>query len=129
MQLDTIALPDDLLWIDEFRWNPVEQSTERSLTGALLVQEGQLKQGRPITLSGKGEAGWVTRQTVKSLLALSKSAGLSFDLTLPDNRTFTVIFDRSSGAPVEAEQVMTAAYPTDDDFYFLTLRLLTVEPV
>ena len=34
MQLDTITLPDDLLWINEFEWNPVEQTTERSLTGA-----------------------------------------------------------------------------------------------
>ena len=33
MKLDTIILPDDLLWINEFEWNPVEQTTERSLTG------------------------------------------------------------------------------------------------
>ena len=60
MQLDTITLPDDLLWINEFEWNPVKQNTERSLTGALLVQEGQLINGRPIFLSGNGEAGWVS---------------------------------------------------------------------
>ena len=35
MQLDDITLPDDLLWINEFDWNPVAQSTERSLSGAL----------------------------------------------------------------------------------------------
>ncbi len=57
MQLGTITLPDDLLWINEFEWNPVEQSTERSLTGALLVQEGQFNYVRPIELSGNGEAG------------------------------------------------------------------------
>ena len=67
MQLDDITLPDDLLWINEFDWNPVAQSTERSLTGALLVQERQLIHGRPIVLSGNGEAGWVSRLTVKSL--------------------------------------------------------------
>ena len=32
MQLDSITLPDDLLWIDEFEWNPVEQTTDRSLS-------------------------------------------------------------------------------------------------
>ena len=42
MILDTITLPDDLLWINEFEWNPVKQTTERRLTGALLVQEEQL---------------------------------------------------------------------------------------
>ena len=129
MQLDTITLPDDLLWINEFEWNPVEQTTERSLTGALLIQEGQLTHGRPIELSGNGEAGWVSRLTVKSLFALSKAANKTMTLTLPDNRQFSVIFDRSNGAPVEAQQVLPFAYPEDSDQYLLTLRLLTVETV
>ena len=129
MLLDTITLPDDLLWINEFDWNPVEQTTERSLTGALLVQEGQLNHGRPIVLSGNGEAGWVSRLTVKNLFALSKAASKTMALTLPDNRQFSVIFDRSNGAPIEAQQVLPFAYPDDNDQYLLTLRLLTVKTV
>ena len=126
MILDTITLPDDLLWINEFEWNPVEQTTERSLTGALLVQEGQVTYGRPIVLSGGSEAGWVSRLAVKNLFALSKAANKTMTLTLPDSRQFTVIFDRSNGAPVEAQQVLPFAYPEDSDQYLLTLRLLTV---
>ncbi|WP_422463726.1 hypothetical protein [Endozoicomonas sp. ALB115] len=126
MQLDTITLPDDLLWINEFEWNPVEQTTERSLAGALLVQEGQLVHGRSIVLSGNGEAGWVSRLTVKSLFALSKAVSKTMTLRLPDNREFSVIFDRSNGAPIEAQQLMPFAYPDDSDQYLLTLRLLTV---
>ena len=44
----------------------------------------------------------------------------------PDNRQFPVIFDRSNGAPVESQQVLSFAYPEDGDQYLLTLRLLTV---
>ena len=123
MQLDDNTLPDDLLWINEFDSNPVAQSTERSLSWAFLVQEGQLSHGRSIVLSGNGEAGWVSRLTVKNLYALSEVAN---SMTLPDNRQFSVIFDRSNGAPVEAQQVMPFAYPEDNDQYLLTLRLLTV---
>ena len=47
-------------------------------------------------------------------------------ITLPDSRQFSVIFDRSNGAPVEAQQVLPFAYPEDNEQYFLTLRLLTV---
>ena len=126
MQLDTIILPDDLLWINEFDWNSVEQNVERSLTGALLVQEAQLTHGRPKVLSGNGEAGWVSRLTIKKLFALSKAANKAMSLTLPDGRQFSVIFDRSNGAPIEAEQVLPFAYPEDGDVYLLTLRLLTV---
>ncbi|WP_420795629.1 hypothetical protein, partial [Endozoicomonas atrinae] len=64
MQLDSITLPDDLLWINEFDWNPVEQSQERTLTGALLIQEQSKQYGRSIELSGGQDAGWVTRSTV-----------------------------------------------------------------
>ena len=127
MQLDDITLPDDLLWINEFDWNPVAQSTERSLTGALLVQEEPLTHGRSVVLSGNGEAGWVSRLTVQNLYALSKAANKTMTLTLPDSRQFTVIFDRSNRAPVEAQQVMPFAYPDDDNQYLLTLRLLTFQ--
>ena len=127
MQLDDITLPDDLLWINEFDWNPVAQSTERSLTGALLVQEEPFAHGRSVVLSGNGEAGWVSRLTVQNLYALSKAANKTMTLTLPDSRQFTVIFDRSNRAPVEAQQVMPFAYPEDNDQYLLTLRLLTVQ--
>ena len=72
------------------------------------------------------EAGWVSRLTVKNLFALSKAANKTMTLTLPDSRQFTVIFDRSNGAPVEAQQVLPFAYPEDSDQYLLTLRLLTV---
>ena len=126
MQLDTIILPDDLLWINEFDWNSVEQNVERSLTGALLVQEAQLTHGRPIVLSGNGEAGWVSRLTVKSLYALSKAANKTMSLTLPDGRQFSVIFDRANGSGVETRQLMPFAYPDDDDLYLVTLRLITV---
>lgn len=93
MQLDSITLPEDMLRIDEFYWNPVAQTNKCSLTGALLIQEGQLSPGCSIVLSGRGEAGWVSRLTVKSLYALSEAANKAMTLTLPDKRRFTVIFE------------------------------------
>lgn len=129
MKLDIITLPDDLLWINEFDWNPVEQSTERSLTGALLVQEQQQSFGRPIQLTGGDDAGWVSRSTVVGLLALSAIANKVMTLTLPDLRTYSVIFDRQSGRSIEAHQVIPFAYPDDDFQYSIILRLMTVEPV
>ena len=40
MILDTITLPDDLLWINEFEWNPVKQTTDRRLTGVFWFRKG-----------------------------------------------------------------------------------------
>ena len=126
MQLDTITLPDDLLWINEFEWNPVVQSQERSLTGALLVQEQAKLQGRPIELTGGQQAGWVARKTVLKLQDLIAAPDKVMILTLPDMRQLNVIFDRSSGSPVSATQVLEEAYPADNSYYHLSLRLITV---
>ena len=98
MMLDDIELPDDLLWVNEFDWNPVEQSQERSLNGALLVQEQGKQYGRSIVLSGGEEAGWVSRSVVIDLFALSSIANKVMTLTLADLRQYSVIFDRSRAA-------------------------------
>ena len=54
---------------------------------------------------------------VKNLYALSEAANKSMTLMLPDNRQFSVIINRSNGAPVEAQQVMPFACPEDNDRY------------
>ncbi len=126
MTLDSITLPDDLLWINEFDWNPVAQNTDRSLTGGLLVQEQSKNYGRSIELSGGEEAAWVSRTVVMNLLALSQIANKVMTLTLPDLRQYTVIFDRSTGSPIEARQILPYAYPGDDYYYSLRIRLLTI---
>ncbi|MCW7551815.1 hypothetical protein NX722_04000 [Endozoicomonas gorgoniicola] len=127
MTLDDIELPDDLLWVNEFDWNPVEQTTERSLTGSLLVQEQSLKHGRPIELSGNEESGWVPRSTVEALLQVSQTPNKVMTLTLSDSRTFPVIFDRRNGSPIQARQVLPFAYPDENYQYSLTIRLFTID--
>ena len=102
-------------------------STDRSLSGALLVQEQAVKHGRPIELSGGEDAGWVDRATVEQLIALSLVPNKVMTLTTADLRQFSVIFDRSGGAPVEAQQIMPFAYPDDSYQYSLSIRLLTVQ--
>ena len=47
---NALTLPGDLIWIDEFQWNPVERATEYAVTGALVVDVGERLAGRPITL-------------------------------------------------------------------------------
>ncbi|GAA4650994.1 hypothetical protein GCM10023116_32770 [Kistimonas scapharcae] len=127
MTLDDIELPDDLLWVNEYQWQPVAQETERTLTGALLVQEQAKRYGQEIELAGE-QSGWVSRSTVEALKMLEAEVGKVMTLTLPDTRTFQVIFDRSNGAAVEARQVLPYAYPDNDYLYSLTIRLLTVAP-
>ncbi len=116
--LDSIQLPGDLHWSDEI-WSPVQQERKQSLTGSLLVEEDSVLAGRPITLEGSETAAWVSRQIVLDLLALAETPGMEMTLTLEDGRTFTVMFNREHGQPVEAEPVVIELPQQAGDEYVL----------
>lgn len=48
--LGALVLPSGLVWSDEFAWTPVAQNIERTLTGALVIEEATKTAVRPITL-------------------------------------------------------------------------------
>jgi hypothetical protein len=133
--LDGIELPDDMWWSDEFNAWRVGQNVRTSLTGALIVQEGALQAGRPITLESQqiGSA-WiapVTLDVLRALQAKEQVAGATpFVLTLPGHNTgsrdFDVIWRRTSGPAIEARPIRFAIPQLDGDYYAVTLRLMTV---
>lgn len=129
--LDLAADPtlggDQLEWTDEFDWTPIAQEQERSLTGALLVQQGSKLHGRPITLKSNGGA-WFRLDTVRSLEVLRDIPGKVMPLELPDGRTFSVIFEHSNGAPLKATPLWRQVAPGADYLYEIELHLITVAP-
>lgn len=122
-----IALDDHHEWSDEFKWSAVEQEQDRSLSGALIVQEGVKKYGRPITLAANNAA-WTPLAVVRQLEELRDQLGLVMPLELADGRTFHVIFNRVDGDPLEAQQLVREVEPGPDADYLITLRLITVPP-
>lgn len=123
--LNGISLPADLVWSDEFAWTPVEQAKTYTLDGALLVESQVRQAGRPITLSGGEDRGWVTRDVVALLYALAQTVKDDLALTLADGRQFTCAFRHGEGA-IEARPVVPLGPPGSGDYYTLTLRLMAV---
>lgn len=128
-----LALPDNLVWQDEYAWTPVAQSLEYSLSGAVLFEESTKLAGRPVTLSGGPQWAWLTRTELETLRTLLDEAALSLTLTLHDARTLTVTPDRSGTGPVEVEAlpVIAGSGPADPSgttqYALLRLKLLTLE--
>ncbi len=118
--LASVTLPDNLYWADEFQWEPVAQSSERTLSGALVVEETAKAKGRPITLEGA----WLDRTTVQDLKALADQAATDMTLELPDGRTFTVLFRRSDAPTIEAMPLFPISEPATDTLYSVTIRLM-----
>lgn len=91
--LGTIALPDNLIWEDEFAWSPVTRTLRRHPGGWYIERTAAANNPRPITLVG-GRQGltswaWITRANLLTLQALLEQAG-PHRLTLHDARAFDV---------------------------------------
>lgn len=127
LSIDSLELPADLLWQDEFEWDSVTQKADRSVTGALLLQEGQMLHGRPITLVGTDRTAWMSRAGLLALQALADEVDTDHTLTLGDGRTVEVRFRRPA---FKARPVIEYAVPVDSDPYVVEfIHLLTLGPI
>lgn len=123
--LGALQLPRGMVWVDEFSWGSVEKSAEYSVTGALLIDAAVRQSGRPITLRGDANAGWIRRSALEALRALASADPVGEHLlTLADGRAFTVQF--APGEPIEASPVSRPELPPDTHPYVATLRLIEV---
>ena len=112
-----VQLPQDLEWVDEFSWSPIQQNIETTLTGALVVQESKQLRGRPITLVGKEDMAWITRAVGDQLSTMRNTAALTMILEFVeynvDNDTYgtvklsyNVMFRHYEPPPLELESVL-----------------------
>lgn len=119
-----VTFPQDLIWTDEFAWSAIAQSTPaRTLSGALIIQQGTKLAGRPITLGG--EWVWHRRADLLTLQSWTAVPELQMTLTHYDQRTFNVIF-RSHETAIDASPVLYLTPEDPGEPYQATLNLMTV---
>lgn len=125
--LEEIVLPD-LLWQDEFDWEPVKTSATWGVEGSLILQKGVKLAGRPITLRSPGDdMGWVLREVLLALYSWAADPTTQMTLYLekaPDTRSFVVQFGESPA--INASPVKGWADHQTDDNYVLELKLIQV---
>lgn len=125
--ITTITLPESLQWENEFNFSPVTQDVKRTIGGGLIIQEGALLHGVPITLEG-GENVWCTRDTIKDVATIASVAGKELVLTLSDGRVFNVIFRRDDGSPFSAVPLWRKNVQVDaDKMKRLVLKFYTIQ--
>lgn len=117
----TIYLPEEYLWVDEYSWAPPVHSSDYTLSGAQVIQTAVRLAGRPITLQGENDSGWIDITTLNQLHALASVEGKTMTLTLADARSFQVMFNHDGGAVIDAKQIARGI-----NTYYLTIRLIEV---
>lgn len=128
--LDGITLSGSLIWSDEHDWDPYLQTSTPTLTGAVIIEESMRSgAGRPVTLKGGEDFGWLTHAQLTAVRAL-RTAGRVMTLVLHDGRSLQVVWNYSGGPAIEAkplpQYLTTAAYAPDAQFHNVTLRFLQV---
>ena len=122
---ETIALPDDMQWQDELEWSAVAQAApQRTLSGALVIQQGVRQNGRPVTLAG--DWAWHKKADLLRLREWGDVPELVMTLAHPDGRSFDVIFRLHEKQFAKAEAVAFCAPETDETPYLATINLMTV---
>lgn len=121
--LDTVILPDELIWIDEFNWNPIRAEQKITLSGKRNLFESILENesGRPITLSSSDS--WIDRQDLITLFNLTKIKDKIMTLILNDNSEYQVRFRHIDSPVIEYEALLNTAWADNDTIYVLTLKL------
>jgi uncharacterized membrane protein len=120
-----LTLPADLLWVDEFDWNPVQSSEPTfSVDGAQLIDSGLKLAGRPITLEGGAEFGWATRATALTLHQWVQQVQPTLTLSI-NGTTYSVAFAHHA-QPLQVTPVVPYSDPQDVDFVSMTLRFITL---
>jgi hypothetical protein len=122
--LTTVQLNPDLFWEDENNWHPVEQTSERTITGALVVQVAERVAGRPITLRPEDDSSGATELTdLEQLRNWAAVPGQQMTLTLR-GESRTVIFRHHDGAAIDARPWVHRSDVQSGDWYLATFRFM-----
>ncbi len=122
---DSLNLHPQFVWADELDWTPLAQSEPvYTLTGAMDIQQGVKKAGRPITLNGDNTR--TTRQDIERLQAWASIGELQLTMTHPRGERYLVIFNRPALSDIKAIKPYRPSDERGSDKYTLNIHLLTI---
>jgi len=123
--LDTLTLPSGLSWADEYNAQSVAQTVRRTLDGGQVITYAGLQAGRHITLTSGEDFGWVRKSVVDALATKAASPGAIYSLSIR-GQTYPVLFLHHEPPALDATPLWPVANPQSDDYYRITLKLITV---
>jgi hypothetical protein len=102
----------------------VTQASERTLSGALVLDYGTRIAGRNITLQGADDSAWLPLATLQTLTAWAAVAGRELVLNL-NGTAYNVVFRQQDGA-IAARPVVFYNDEGGGDWFAVTLRFLEI---
>lgn len=130
--IGSVTLDNDMVWENEFDFDPVQGNSVRTLGGGVAIQEyGLSEKGRLIRLASGDTIGFQKRSTVEALRALAAGVYDTFTLTIQTGATIvtkTVRFchEADGGAVNFRPYVDRGGIHGADIYYSGTINLMVV---
>lgn len=122
---DKLELHAQFVWADEFNWTALAQSDPvYTLTGAMIIQQGTKKAGRPISLNGDNTR--TTRADLAKLQAWAEVPELKLTLRHPQGKAYQVIFARPAITDIKFIKQHKPKDDKDEDKCTFNLHFLTI---
>ncbi len=124
IQLDSLVLPDNIIWQNRHGFTGISGSMERTLDGSQVVFEQEI-QGQPIDLVAYEYRGWLTFAQVQQLEQLAGVKDAEYQLTF-DSKVIMVRFRHEDGA---LDLSPVRELPTDyaaGDFFYGRIKLMEI---
>jgi len=124
LNLDTITLPDEMNWIDEFAWSRVSAGASRTIGGKLIIEESQTASmaGRPVTLSN--DNAWLTYSDAEMLRSWADDLNKTMTLTMHNSAIYQVKFRLWEAPVVQWEPLILNANRSAGDWGILSIKLV-----
>ena len=125
VKLGDLVLPSDLVWENEFSANNVLTNIDRAINGDMVIFEQYASDGLNIDLVAYEDSGWLTREQVEQLYAMSQQANAVFVLEY-HNSIFTVRFRHEDAPVLELDKLISTAGINADDIFIGRIKLKEV---
>ena len=124
--LDTLTLPEELIWQDEFDWDGIQASTKRTVQGKLIVsqQTAPSAAGRPITLTT--DNAWIQRSDLEILQAWAQDMTKTMLLIMHNGVNYNVRFRHWEKPVLSGSPLIDIADHSADTWYILQLKLVVI---
>lgn len=122
-QIDTIVIPDTLS-LEEAYGNPLIVSTvDLTLGGTPIIHEQKIL-GKPLTLVGTDDRGWIDFSVLQSLIAIASVVNAQYTL-LFEGQSFTVRFRHEDSPVIVAEPIVARPnHISTDQFNNVVINLM-----
>lgn len=129
MKIDTIELPSDLIWENEFWDNDVRTAIEEAVGGGKVVWEDSGNFNPNIDLVGDESSGCLTRAQMESLTILANVPGATYELDYNGWATYQVRFRNEDKPAIEGQPVKdmpSDQYESGDYYNNIRIKLMKV---